>query len=143
MKTVVQNEMRCAVDAKSENEAFCRAMVASFLSSVNPTVAELADIRCAISEAVTNCIVHAYKEKGGVIYISVKIFDGRIVRVQVRDRGCGIADVIQAREPLFTTASEGERSGMGFSVMENFMDKLKVVSHVARGTSIVMEKHLS
>ena len=136
------NEMQLTLPAISQNEAVARATVAAFCAQAEPDTAELADIKCAVSEAVTNAIVHAYRHKKGHIYITVSIFAERTVRIAIEDKGCGIADVSRAREPLFTTDAAGERSGMGFTVMENFMDRLYVSSHQGKGTTVVMVKHL-
>ena len=142
----IANEMKLALPAVGENEGICRAMVGAFVSRMNPTIEELADIKCAVSEAVTNCIVHAYRDSAapefGEIYILVTCYrDGR-VKITVRDNGCGIADIAAARTPLFTTAPGEERSGMGFSVMENFTDRLTVSSKVGHGTKVTMVKKL-
>ncbi len=135
------NCMWLCLPAISVNEGVARATLAAFCAQCDPTVTELADIKCAVSEAVTNCIVHAYREKEGRIYITARLTkDG--VRISVRDNGCGIADVQKAREPLYTTDAVGERSGMGFTVMENFMDRLDVYSKQGRGTLVVMTKRL-
>lgn len=135
------NEFRMTVWAKSVNEGFCRAAVAAFAAQCDPTVEEIGDIKTAVSEAVTNCIVHAYKEGDGRIYLSFQLFaDGRC-RITVRDTGCGIEDVKKAREPLFTTMG-GDRSGLGFSVMETFSDKVRVRSRVSKGTTVILEKVL-
>ena len=139
----VINELKLALPSLSVNEGTARAVVAAFCSQLNPTATEIADIKCAVSEAVTNCIVHAYREVPGTVYIGVKLYEERFVRVSVKDHGCGIADVKRAREPLYTTDAESERSGMGFTVMENFMDKLTVRSRVGRGTTVTMYKHIS
>ena len=123
------------------NEGYARAAVAAFLSQLDPTVADLSDIRTAVSEAVTNAIVHGYRDSLGTVYISVKIYgDGR-AQVRVRDKGCGIPDVKQAMEPLFTTGGE-ERAGLGFAVMEELMDKVKVRSRLGEGTIVTMERTL-
>ena len=144
MKAKKINEMFIKIPALSQNEGICRAMIATFVSQLDPNIEELADIKCSVSEAVTNCIVHAYRNiRGGIIYISVKVYEGRLVRIEIRDCGCGIENVAQAREPLFTTDVGGERSGMGFSVMESFMDSLAVTSKIGRGTKVVMKKRLS
>lgn len=140
------NDVRLQFPARSVNEALARSAVGVAVAALDPTVEELADIRCAVSEAVTNVIVHAYKdreEKEGTVYISVKLYADRCVQIEVRDRGCGIADVEEARRPLFTTEPENERSGMGFSVMETFMDTLEVFSAPGKGTRVVMGKRLS
>ena len=136
------NKMNLTLPAISQNEAVARAAVAVFCAQAEPDASELADIKCAVSEAVTNCIVHAYRQKKGCIYITVSLFADRTVRIAVEDKGCGIADIARAREPLFTTDAAGERSGMGFTVMENFMDRLYVSSHQGRGTTVVLVKHL-
>ncbi len=138
----VINEMKMILPSLSVNEGTARAVVAAFCAQLNPTATELADIKCAVSEAVTNCIVHAYREQMGRIYIEIRLYDDRVVRITVRDRGCGIADVRKAREPLYTTDSENERSGMGFTVMESFMDDLRVTSRVGKGTSVIMYKRM-
>lgn len=137
-----RNRMRLCLPALSVNEGVARAAVAAFCSQCNPTVTELADIKCAVSEAVTNCIVHAYRACRGEIYITVKLLKRDGVSISVRDKGCGIADVEKAREPLFTTDAAGERSGMGFTVMENFMDKLTVRSREGVGTTVVLTKYI-
>ena len=136
----VSNELKIVLPSLSVNEGVARAMVAAFCAQLNPTATEIADIKCAVSEAVTNCIVHAYRGTVGNIYISIRIYEGNFVRVSVKDRGCGISDVKQARQPLYTTDAENERSGMGFTVMENFMDKLTVSSRVGQGTTVTMYK---
>ena len=138
----VENEMRLTLPSLSVNEGMARAAVAAFCAQLNPTAVELADIKCAISEAVTNCIVHAYREQIGEITLTVKLCEGRIIQMEIRDRGCGIEDVRRAREPLFTTDAEGERSGMGFTVMESFCDSVRVSSRVGRGTTVTLLKRL-
>ena len=136
------NQVKITFAGRSVNEGFARAALAAFLVQLDPTVPQLADIKTAVSEAVTNCIVHAYRGTVGEIRIAVKLCEGRLVQVEISDRGCGIADVRQAREPLFTTDAEGERSGMGFTVMESFCDSVKVRSRVDRGTTVVLCKRL-
>ena len=138
----VENEMRLILPSLSVNEGMARSAVAAFCAQLNPTAVELADIKCAVSEAVTNCIVHAYRNTVGEISLSVKLCEGRMIQIEIRDKGCGIEDVRLAREPLYTTDAEGERSGMGFTVMENFMDKLAVHSRPGRGTVVVMRKRI-
>lgn len=136
------NEMKLTFPSRSANEGFARSAVASFLSQLDPAVDELADVRTAVSEAVTNCIVHAYRDTIGTITIQMRLFaDGRVV-IKIRDRGCGIADVEQAMEPLFTTGGD-DRSGLGFSVMESFTDRLRVTSKAGRGTVVTMEKYIA
>ena len=141
MKTPI-NEIKLKLPALSVNEGACRAMIAAFCAQADPNIEELADIKCAVSEAVTNCIVHAYGGRGGTVYITVGIYEGRLIRVDIRDRGCGISNVKEAMQPLFTTDQTGERSGMGFSVMESFMSRLQVSSAPARGTRVTMWKQL-
>ena len=138
----VENEMELILPSLSVNEGMARAAVAAFCAQLNPTAVELADLKCAVSEAVTNCIVHAYREGAGEIRLNVKLCEGRLVQVEIRDRGCGIPDVKQAREPLFTTDAQGERSGMGFTVMESFCDSVKVHSKVGKGTTVTLLKRL-
>ena len=135
------NRMRLVLPAVSVNEGIARAAVAAFCAQADPSTTELADIKCAVSEAVTNCIVHAYRERAGEICITVRLIPHGI-RVAIRDRGCGIEDIQKAREPLFTTDAEGERGGMGFTVMESFMDKLSVRSIKDKGTLVILTKYL-
>lgn len=139
----VVNEIKFVMPSLSVNEAAARAAVSSFVIQADPTVEELADIRTAVSEAVTNCIVHGYRGTQGKIELTVKLMENREIYIKIKDNGCGIADVKQAMEPLFTTAPEEERSGLGFSVMESFMDKLTVKSRKDKGTSVIMRKRLS
>lgn len=136
------NECKMTLLSRSANEGFARVAVASFIAQLDPTIEEISDIKTAVSEAVTNCIVHAYRETVGKIYITVSIYDQRKIRIVIRDTGCGIADVRQAMEPLFTTAG-GERAGLGFAVMESFMDKLQVRSKLGKGTTVILQKQLS
>ncbi len=139
MKTI--NKFTMTFDSYSSNEYFARAAVSAFVTQLDPTLEELNDIKTAVSEAVTNCIVHAYKDKIGKIYISVEIGEGGIVRIKIRDRGCGIEDVKEAMQPLFTTVG-GERAGLGFAVMESFTDAIKVSSKVDKGTIVTLTKKL-
>ncbi len=136
----ITNEMNINFLSKSSNESFARSVVASFVLNLDPTINELADIKTAVSEAVTNCIVHGYKMDSGIIYINAKITDTNKVIIKIRDKGCGIENVEKAMEPLFTTAPEEERAGLGFAVMQSFMDKIKVSSKVGKGTTVTMEK---
>ena len=136
-----KNEMRLSFPAKSENESLARMCVAAFAAAVDPTVADLDDVRTAVSEAVTNAIIHGYDGTDGWVGINCSLND-RELTVEVCDEGVGIADVKQAREPLFTTKPELERSGMGFTVMEAFMDGVDVDSEEGRGTRVVMRKQL-
>lgn len=135
------NEMKLVIPSRSANESFARSAVAAFIAQLDPAVDELADIRTAVSEAVTNCIVHAYPDDIGDITLTVRLFADGKVTIRVKDKGCGIENVEQAMEPLFTTGGE-ERSGLGFSVMESFTDKLKVTSRKSRGTVVTMEKYI-
>lgn len=137
----VINEMSLNFTSRSSNESFARATVAAFISQLDPTIGELADIKTAVSEAVTNCIVHAYRDGLGTIYITAKIYDNGRISIKIRDKGVGIPNVKQAMEPLFTTGG-GERAGLGFAVMQSFMDKIKVTSKVDKGTSITLEKNI-
>ena len=134
--------MQLKLPALSANEGMARAAVAAFCSQLDPTPSELADIKCAVSEAVTNCIVHAYKDSIGIIYITVRLCEGGLVRIEIKDNGCGIEDVELARKPLFTTDAENERSGMGFTVMESFCDKVRVFSGCKKGTTVTLFKYL-
>lgn len=133
------NELKMTIDSRSVNECFSRVAVASFSSQLDMTVEELGDIKTVVSEAVTNCIVHAYGNSIGKIYITCTVFEEGVIRVSIRDKGCGIPDVAKAREPLYTSVG-GERSGLGFSVMESFSDKLRVRSRVGVGTTITFDK---
>lgn len=136
------NEVKINLLSRSSNESFARVAVASFIAQLDPTIEEINDIKTAVSEAVTNCIVHAYKERIDTVYITVAIYENRVVKITVRDRGCGIEDIKKAMEPLFTTAG-GERAGLGFAVMESFTDKLSVRSKPGKGTCVTMTKQLS
>ena len=136
------NEMKLQMPSLSVNESMARAAVAAFCAQMDPEATELADIKCAVSEAVTNCIVHAYRNTTGILYITVRLYEDRTVRIEIKDRGCGIEDVSAARQPLYTTDAEGERSGMGFTVMESFCDKVKVLSRCGKGTTVTLYKCL-
>lgn len=137
------NEIKFTMPSLSVNESTARAAVSSFLVHADPTVEELSDIRTAVSEAVTNAIVHGYRGTQGIVEIAVKLLANREIYIRIKDKGCGIPDVAQAMEPLFTTAPEEERSGLGFSVMESFMDKLTVKSRINKGTVVTMRKKLA
>ena len=134
------NEFKLTVDSRSINEGFARVVVSAFVTPLDPTLEELADLKTAVSEAVTNCIVHGYKDKFGKIYISGKIVEDT-VKITVRDRGCGIENIDQAMKPLFTTG-EGDRAGLGFTVMESFCDKITVRSKVNSGTCVTLIKKI-
>ena len=133
------NQTKITFPSRSANEGFARVAVAAFVSQLDPTLEEIADLKTAVSEAVTNCIVHAYKTGVGQIYITVDLFENGKVRVKIRDKGCGIENVKQAMEPLFTTGGE-ERAGLGFAVMDSFTDCLKVRSTPGKGTTVTLEK---
>ena len=136
------NYIKIEFPSRSVNESFARAAASAFAAQLDPTLEELGDIRTAVSEAVTNCIVHAYPESIGKISLRLRIIDGCTLEISVKDTGRGIADVAKAREPLFTTGGE-ERSGMGFTIMESFMDRLTVRSKPGRGTTVLMRRALS
>lgn len=127
--------------SRSSNEGFARATVSAFAAQLDPTLEELSDIKTAVSEAVTNCIVHAYKDGLGKIYISCELYDGGILKIRIRDRGCGISDVKKAMEPLFTTVG-GERAGLGFAVMQSFTDSVRVRSVLGKGTTVTLTKRI-
>lgn len=135
------NEMNLNFPSKSANESFARAAVSAFISQLDPTIDEITDIKTAVSEAVTNCIAHAYKSQIGIIYINAKIFSNGKIVLKIRDKGIGISDIDQAMEPLFTTGGS-ERAGLGFAVMKSFMDKIKVSSKVSKGTTVTLEKSI-
>ena len=142
-KEQLQNEIRIKLPSLSVNESVARSVVAAFCAQLDPTTSELADIKCVVSEAVTNCIVHGYKDTVGIIYITVALYKSGLVKIEIKDKGVGIADVKQAREPLFTTDAQSERSGMGFTVMESFTDRIRVSSKLGEGTKVVMYKRLT
>lgn len=134
------NQAQIQFPSHSVNEGFARAVVSAFLAQLDPTVADLTDMKTAVSEAVTNAIVHGYKDKLGTVYISAKLFESGKAVVRVRDQGCGIPDIQQAMEPLFTTGGE-ERAGLGFAVMQSFCDSVRVTSTVGKGTSVTLTKY--
>ncbi len=133
------NQTQISFPSNSVNESYGRAAVSAFLAQLDPTVSDLTELKTAVSEAVTNAIVHGYRERIGMVYITVKIFENGKAVVRIRDRGCGIANIQQAMEPLYTTGGE-ERAGLGFSVMQSFCDKVRVTSAVGRGTSVTLTK---
>ena len=137
----VINEMKICFDSKSCNEAFARSAVSGFILQLDPTIAELSDIKTAVSEAVTNCIIHGYEEKEGIIKIECKLFVNSI-EIIISDEGKGIEDIDKAKEPLYTSKPDLERSGMGFTIMESFMDEMKVESILGIGTKVTMKKML-
>ena len=133
--------MKLEIESRSVNEAFARAVVSAFASQLDPTVEELSDLRTAVSEAVTNCIVHAYRESVGKIFILASVYPDGMFSVKIRDKGCGIEDVEKAMQPLYTTLG-GERAGLGFAVMESFSDKVRVRSVVGKGTAVTLYKRI-
>ena len=136
------NKFSMTVLSRSANESFVRACVAAFAAQLDPTLEEISDIKTAVSEAVTNCIVHAYKEGAGKIYITGELTDNNMLRLKIRDKGCGIENIEKAMEPLFTTVG-GERAGLGFAVMQSFMDSVRVRSVKDKGTTVSMTKKIS
>ncbi len=136
-----KNEMKMEFDSKSNNEAFARISVAAFASQLDPTIEEIADIKTSVSEAVTNSIIHAYPNRTGLVKIRAILYEDE-VEIEVSDNGEGIENIDEAKEPLFTTKCNLERSGMGFTIMENFMDNLKVESIVGLGTKVTMTKKI-
>ena len=142
MKTKTNNYINLEFPSRSSNEAFARMAVACFAAQMDPTLNELEDIKTAVSEAVTNAIVHAYPSTLGKIQLRAKILEGNVLEISIKDRGRGIADIDQARQPMFTTGGE-ERSGMGFTIMESFMDKIQVRSEPGKGTVVVLKKRIA
>ena len=138
-----ENTTKVQFESLSVNESYARAVAAAFLARYDPTVPQLADIKTAVSEAVTNCIVHAYPDRIGTVVLTIAVYPGREVHITVTDKGVGIPDIPQAMEPLFTTGNPEERSGLGFAVMQSFMDKVKVTSKPGKGTKVLLVKHLS
>lgn len=138
----VLNQVKMVFQSRSVNESFARVAVSSFVAQLDPTVEELTDIKTAVSEAVTNSIVHGYGDQLGDITLKVRILENRRVDIIISDRGKGIPDVAAARQPLYTTCQTGERAGMGFTIMETFMDGIKVTSKVGRGTTVRLQKSL-
>ena len=136
-----ENSMSVEFPSRSANEALARAVVACFAAQLDPTLDELGDIKTAVSEAVTNCIVHAYRDTIGPITIRCRVLPDNVLDILVKDKGCGIADVAEARRPMFTTGGE-ERSGMGFTIMESFMTSLRVTSRPGKGTSVHMKRRI-
>lgn len=137
----VQNRMVLRFESRSINEAFARMTVAAFVAQLDPTLEELGDIKTVVSEAVTNAIVHGYRDRVGEIIVAARLLEGNVAEIKVKDAGCGIADIEQARQPLFTTG-DAERSGMGFTIMESFSDKLRVRSKVGHGTTVTMVRQI-
>lgn len=139
----VFNEVKITLTSRSSNESFARVSVSAFFAQLDPTVDEITDIKTAVSEAVTNSIVHGYRDKIGAIYITLRILKDNKAYIKIRDTGCGIPNVKQAMEPLYTTAPNEERAGLGFAVMQSFMDSVKVFSKEEKGTTVVLVKKLA
>ena len=139
MKDIYENKMKLEILSKSNNEAFARVTVAAFASQLDLNIEELADIKTAVSEAVTNCIIHGYENRIGIVKIYAKLSEDEVV-VEISDNGKGIENIDLAKEPLYTTKPDLERSGMGFTIMESFMDELKIESILGMGTKVTMKK---
>ena len=137
------NQMSLKLESRSVNESFARVAVSAFAAQQDPTVEEISDIKTAVSEAVTNCIVHAYPDAIGPVTLSIAVYPERLVKITVTDKGIGIPDIEKAMEPLFTTGNPEERSGLGFAVMQSFMDKVKVISKPGKGTKVLLIKRLA
>ena len=137
------NQMKLQFDSRSANEAFSRTVISAFIAPLDPNIEELSDIKTAVSEAVTNAIVHGYRDQIATVYISAYLYPDSRVVIKVRDKGCGIEDVLKAMEPLYTTCKTGERAGLGFAVMQSLMDKVKVHSKPGRGTTVVLERRIT
>lgn len=141
-KMKIINKFSMTMSSRSANEGFARATVAAFAAQLDPTLEEINDIKTAVSEAVTNCIVHAYREEIGKIYISGEITDTNVIKIKIRDKGCGIEDIETAMQPKYTSVG-GERAGLGFTVMQCFMDSIHVRSCVEKGTTVILTKKIS
>ena len=141
MKDHIDNEMNLEFISKSSNESFARITIAAFAAQLDPTIEELADIKTAVSEAVTNCIIHAYENRIGIVKISAKLKDNEVI-IEISDHGKGIENIEMAKEPLYTTKPNLERSGMGFTIMESFMDSMEIESVVGLGTKVTMSKKI-
>lgn len=140
MKSI--NQMKLQFDSRGTNESFARIAVSAFIISLDPTIDELSDIKTAVSEAVTNCIVHGYGDTINTIYITANIYEDNRLVIRIKDKGCGIPDIDAAMEPLYTTCTSGERAGLGFAVMQSLMDKVKVISKDGKGTTITLTKKI-
>ena len=138
----ILNEAKISFMSNSVNEGFARVAASGFFMMLDPTIEELADIKTAVSEAVTNAIVHGYRNTSGRVSMTLRILEGNLAYIRIRDNGCGIENVKQAMEPSFTTAPEEERAGLGFAVMQTFTDKLTVRSSLNKGTTVIMQKNL-
>lgn len=140
MKSI--NQMKLQFDSRGTNESFARVAVSAFVSPLDPNVDELSDIKTAVSEAVTNCIVHGYRDTISTIYINANIYEDNRLVIRIKDKGCGIPDIDAAMEPLYTTCTSGERAGLGFAVMQSLMDKVKVTSKEGKGTTVTLSKRI-
>lgn len=136
------NSMKLQFEGRSVNESFSRTAVAAFIAQLDPTIEEISDIKTAVSEAVTNSIVHGYRHCLGTVYITANILPDNRVVIRIRDKGCGIPDIQKAMEPMYTSAPEEERAGLGFAVMQSLMDKVKVTSKEGKGTTVVLERSI-
>lgn len=141
MKAV--NEMKLTFKSRSANESFARMAVTAFVSTLDPTLDELTDIKTAVSEAVTNCIVHGYRESIQNVYITAAIYPDNRVVIKIKDKGCGIEDIDKAMEPMYTTCQSGERAGLGFAVMQSLCDKVRVTSSAGKGTTVTLTRRLT
>lgn len=137
------NEMKLTFKSRSTNESFARTAVAAFVASLDPTLDELTDIKTAVSEAVTNSIVHGYRESIENIYITASIYPGNVVIIKIKDNGCGIENIEKAMEPMYTTCKSGERAGLGFAVMQSLCDRVRVSSRVGKGTTVTLTRKIS
>lgn len=138
----IKNEFKLTVDSKSVNESFCRVVVTAFASALDPTIEEITDLKTAVSEAVTNSIVHGYADTCGKIYITGQLLENNVIKIKIKDKGRGIADVSEAMTPLYTTGGS-DRAGLGFTVMQSFCDRVSVTSSLGIGTTVVLTKKIS
>ena len=138
----IKNEFKLTVDSKSVNESFCRVVVTAFASALDPTIEEITDLKTAVSEAVTNSIVHGYADTCGKIYITGQLLENDVIKIKIKDKGRGIADVSEAMTPLYTTGGI-DRAGLGFTVMQSFCDRVSVTSSLGIGTTVVLTKKIS
>ena len=138
----IKNEFKLTVDSKSVNESFCRVVVTAFVSALDPTIEEITDLKTAVSEAVTNSIVHGYADTCGKIYITGQHLENDVIKIKIKDKGRGIADVSEAMTPLYTTGGS-DRAGLGFTVMQSFCDRVSVTSSLGIGTTVVLTKKIS
>ena len=138
----IKNEFKLTVDSKSVNESFCRVVVTAFASALDPTIEEITDLKTAVSEAVTNSIVHGYADTCGKIYITGQLLENDVIKIKIKDKGRGIADVSKAMTPLYTTGGS-DRAGLGFTVMQSFCDRVSVASSLGIGTTVVLTKKIS